>query len=293
MIRALFFSCSLFSLLQAEQKVVLISGGTGGIGREMVKTFQEGGWKVWCGYRDSLPEELQLENVQGIPLDVTNENCVRQAVQTVLAKDGKIDALINNAGIGLLGAEECVTLAEARHIFEVNFFGALHLIQCVCPQMREQKSGHIINISSTSGVRALPGLGLYAASKFALEGLSESLAATLSPWNIKVSIVEPGSVRNDWAKHAPTGSAPLQDGIYSLLKRKLLDRLLAFAATGQTCEEIAAKIFEIANTEKPDMRYQTSPKLTELVAKKFVDPTGNTLKQEQVNLVKTLLEDPS
>ena len=173
----------------AEQKVVLISGATSGIGLATAKAFQEKGWKVWVGYRKYVPDELKhLENVSFCPLDVTDDRLVRAAIEAILKQDGRIDALINNAGYGLVGPEECVTLEEVQHLFDVNFFGAFRLIQAVLPTMRQQRSGHIINISSGVGIYSLPGLGLYSASKFALEGMSESLAATLSHWNIKVSM---------------------------------------------------------------------------------------------------------
>lgn len=104
----------------AEPKVVLISGATSGIGLATTKAFQEKGWKVWAGYRQHIPHELkQMENVSLCHLDVTDDSLVQAAIETVLKKDGRIDALINNAGYGLIGAEECVTLSEAQHW---NFF---------------------------------------------------------------------------------------------------------------------------------------------------------------------------
>ena len=179
---------------------MLISGATSGIGLATAKAFHEKGWKVWAGFRQQIPEELK-EKVRFCHLDVTDERLVQATVKTILEQEGRIDLLINNAGYGLIGAEECVTIEEAQRLFDVNFFGLLRLTQAVLPAMRQQRSGHIINISSGAGVSGIPGLGLYSASKYALEGLSESLAATLSPWDIKVSIVEPGFVKNQWGRH--------------------------------------------------------------------------------------------
>lgn len=128
------------SSLFADQKVVLISGATSGIGLATAKAFQEKGWKVWAGYRQHVPDELtEMENVSLCHLDVTDDRLVQSAIDTILKKDGRIDALINNAGYGLIGAEECVTLDEAQHLFDVNFFGALRLIQTVLPAMRNDQ----------------------------------------------------------------------------------------------------------------------------------------------------------
>jgi len=132
-------------------------------------------------------------------LDVTDDDLVQMAISNILQEDKRIDALINNAGYGVIGAEECVTIDEAQQLFNVNYFGVLRLTQAVLPTMRQQRAGHIINISSGVGVHSFPGL-IYSASKFALESMSESLAATLSPWNIKVSIVEPGFVKTKWGQ---------------------------------------------------------------------------------------------
>lgn len=273
-----FFSLFLGFLLlcteiNAEQKVVLISGATSGIGLSTAKAFQQRGWKVWAGYREKIPEELNhLQNISFCRLDVTDEKLVREAVEEILKKDGRIDALINNAGYGLIGPEECVTIAEAQHLFDVNFFGALRLIQAVLPTMRQQRSGHILNISSGVGVYSLPGLGLYSASKFALEGLSESLAATLAHWNIKVSIIEPGFVKNNWGKHCVLGSRSCDEEFYKKLTLGICQMLSI--PQGQPSDEVARLLIQIAETEEPNVRYQTDGGMTEWIGEKLTDPTG-------------------
>lgn len=274
----------------AEQKVVLISGSTGGIGIATVKAFEEKGWKVWAGFHRQIPEDLKERcSTRLLYLDVTDEESIQNGVEKILLEDGRIDALINNAGYGVIGAEESISLQEAKELFDVNFFGSLQLIQAVIPTMRLQRSGHIINISSTSGVRAVPGLGLYAASKFALEGISESLAVTLSPWNIQVSIVEPGTVNNDWIQHCLIKTTP-NEPIYNAMTQNLFTKLSLLAKSGQDCNEIGSLIAQIAETQKPAMRYQTSPKVKETVAKKLVDPSGNIMRDEQLAFFKSLTE---
>lgn len=279
----LFVTVGLFAE-QTEQKVVLISGATSGIGLATVKAFQEKGWKVWAGFRQSIPDELKaMENVSLCHLDVTDDSLVQSAIETILKKDKRIDALVNNAGYGLIGVEECITLKEAQQLFDVNFFGCLRLIQAVLPTMRQQQSGHIINISSGVGVHALPGLGLYSASKFALEGLSESLAATLSHWNIKVSVLEPGFVKNDWGKHCVVGSRPCNEEFYKKLNQGICTMLSI--PQGQPSSEVANLIAEIAETTQPYVRYQTSVGMKEWIAEKLVDPTGMTSQQDNLEFI--------
>ncbi|MBS3903129.1 MAG: SDR family oxidoreductase [Anaplasmataceae bacterium] len=271
------------------QKVVLISGATSGIGLETAKAFQKKGWKIWAGFREHIPDELKaLKKIDFCHLDVTNDLLVLSAIEDILKKDGRIDALINCAGYGLIGVEESVTINEAKHLFDVNFFGSLRLIQAVLPTMREQKSGHIINISSGVGVHSLPGLGLYSASKFAIEGLSESLAATLSHWNIKVSIVEPGFVKNDWGTHCVTGSRPCPEEFYKKLNKGISTMLSV--PQGQPCEEVATLLLEIAETDKPLVRYQTNTEMKEWIAEKLADPTGMTSYQDNLEFINSRIE---
>lgn len=288
-LKLLFASLCVASGLCAEQKVVLISGATSGIGLATVKAFQEKGWRVWAGFRQHVPDELKtMKNVSLCHLDVTDDLLVQTAIETILKKDGRLDALINNAGYGLIGVEESVTLKEAQHLFDVNFFGCLRLVQAVLPTMRQQRAGHIINISSGVGIHSLPGLGLYSASKFALEGLSESLAATLSHWNIKVSIVEPGFVKNDWGKHCVVGSRPCNTEFYKKLNQGISAMLSV--SQGQPCGEVAALLVEIAETAQPHVRYQTNTKMKQWIAEKLVDPTGMTSQQDNLEFINRRIE---
>jgi NAD(P)-dependent dehydrogenase (short-subunit alcohol dehydrogenase family) len=275
--------------LFAQQKVVLISGATSGIGLATTTAFHEKGWKVWAGCRQRIPEELkEMKNVRLCPLDVTNDRQIQATVEAILKEDGRIDALINNAGYGLIGAEECVTIDEAQHLFDVNFFGALRLIQGVLPVMRQQKTGNILNISSGAGVHPLPGLGLYCASKFALEGLTESLAASLSPWNIKVSIIEPGFVKNNWGKHCMIGSRACHEEIYKKLTIAMCNMLAV--PRGQPCQEVAALLVQIAETPQPDLRYQTTIDMKQYIAETLIDPTGNKTLEQNINFLNKMIK---
>jgi NAD(P)-dependent dehydrogenase (short-subunit alcohol dehydrogenase family) len=279
----LFLTFNLF----AEQKVVLISGASSGIGLAAAKAFQEKGWKVWAGYRQTAPDELkQMPNVKLVPLDVTSDSSVNSALEVLLNEDGRVDALINNAGYGLIGAEECVTIQEAKEQFEVNFFGPLRLMQATLPAMRKQSSGHIICISSGVGVHSYPGLGLYSASKFALESLTESLAATASPWNIKVSLVEPGFVYNNWGTHCKVGSRECPEAFYQKLTKGICGMLST--PRGQPCQEVADLIVQIAENPQPDMRYQTNEGMKGYIAERLVDPTGNKARDGNLKFVRRM-----
>lgn len=269
--------------LNAE-KVVLISGSTGGIGEATVCAFQKEGWSVWAGYRSHIPDSFRDQNnIHPIYLDVRDPESINSSIKEIIKAEGKIDVLINNAGYGILGSDELIAPEEIEKLFEVNFFGALRLIQQVAPFMKKEHSGHIINISSTSGVRAVPGLGAYAASKFALEGLSEALAVTLSPWNIHVVVVEPGTVKNDWASHCQSD--------HSKLAANLLQKLTTLAKNGQEPRDIASLLLRIANDPHPDMRYQTSPQVQTTLKEKLVDLSGNAMREKQTTFFHSLMND--
>jgi NAD(P)-dependent dehydrogenase (short-subunit alcohol dehydrogenase family) len=181
----------------------LITGVSSGFGRALAERLLERGERVAGTFRNEAGRAAFDEQVPGrsfgVLLDVTDEAGVRRAVAEVERRTSGIDVLINNAGYGFEGAVEEATLAQVRAQFEVNVFGAVSVIQAVLPGMRRRRAGHIVNITSMGGLTAFPGVGIYNASKFALEGISEALAKEVAPLGIKVTIVEPGSFRTDWA----------------------------------------------------------------------------------------------
>jgi NAD(P)-dependent dehydrogenase (short-subunit alcohol dehydrogenase family) len=181
----------------------LITGVSSGFGRALAEAVLAKGNTVAGTLRNQAAkadfEKLAPGKAIGILLDVTDEASVRRGVAEAEKKTGGIDVLVNNAGYGLEGAVEEVTLDQIRAQFEVNVFGAVSVIQAALPAMRKHRSGHIINITSMGGLTAFPGVGIYNGSKFALEGISEALAKEVKPLGIKVTIVAPGSFRTDWA----------------------------------------------------------------------------------------------
>jgi NAD(P)-dependent dehydrogenase (short-subunit alcohol dehydrogenase family) len=181
------------------QRVALVTGASSGIGEATALELLQRGFVVYGGAR-------RVERMQGIAdrggrileLDVTDDDSMRAAVDTILAEQGRVDVLVNNAGYGSYGALEDVPIDEARRQFEVNVFGLARLTQLVLPGMRERRSGTIVNISSIGGKIYEPLGSWYHATKFAVEGLSDSLRVELQPHGIDVVIIEPGAIRTEW-----------------------------------------------------------------------------------------------
>jgi len=180
-----------------------ITGVSTGFGRALAERVLEKGHRVIGTVRKEAAkrefEAIAPGRSEAVILDVTDEKAVHRVVTEIADKTGGIDVLVNNAGYGLEGAVEEVTLNQVRAQFEVNVFGAVSMMQAVLPHMRRRRSGHIVNISSMGGLTAFPGVGIYNGSKYALVGISEALAKEVKPLGIKVTVVEPGSFRTDWA----------------------------------------------------------------------------------------------
>ncbi|PSL23361.1 oxidoreductase [Chitinophaga ginsengisoli] len=184
-----------------KTKVWFITGASRGFGLEIAKAALANGDKVVATVR-SQPEKLQRvlnnDNLYVVLLDVTNEDQARQAARQAVERFGRIDVLVNNAGFGLLGAVEEASDEEVRQSFDTNVFGLLHVTRAILPYFRAQHSGHVINLSSVVGLTATAGWGLYAATKFAVEGINEALAVELKPLGIHVTAVEPGFFRTNF-----------------------------------------------------------------------------------------------
>jgi NAD(P)-dependent dehydrogenase (short-subunit alcohol dehydrogenase family) len=186
-----------------EKPVWFITGCSTGFGRELAKILLARGYRVVATARDPNKIDDLVKghggNALAVALDVEKQPEIEAAVEAAKRKFGRIDVLVNNAGYGYLAAIEEGDDADIRSVFETNVFGLAALIRAVLPIMRHQKSGAIVNISSMGGFIGFPGSGYYAATKFAVEGLSESLSKEVAPFGIKVLIVEPGPFRTDWA----------------------------------------------------------------------------------------------
>ena len=192
------------------EKVWLITGCSTGFGRELAIHILSKGYLAAVAARNTDDVKDIIAGKEGravaIKLDVTKPDEIKAAIKKTKDTFGRIDVLVNNAGIGYFGAVEESEDAAIRNMFEINFFGLVKMIQETLPVMREQKSGHIVNISSIGGLVGFPGVGFYNATKFAVDGLSESLAKETAPLGIKVMIVAPSGFRTDWAGRSANNS---------------------------------------------------------------------------------------
>jgi len=187
----------------SEVKTLLITGVSSGFGRALAQLALSRGYRVIGTVRSAAAkhdfEQLHADNACALELDVTDFTALDAAIAGIEASQGPIDVLVNNAGYGHEGIMEESSLEEMRHQFDVNVFGAVAMIKALLPFMRERRRGHILNITSMGGFITLPGISYYCGSKFALQGISETLSQELAPFNIHVTAVMPGSFRTDWA----------------------------------------------------------------------------------------------
>ena len=189
--------------MNEDKKIWFITGSNSGFGRSLTEAVLAKGDKVVATTRH--PEQIkdlvkQYPNkVKAVNLDITKANEINSAIDTALSTFGRVDVLVNNAGFGTLGAVEEIEDEQVRKQFEVNCFGTLNLTKALLPHFRNRGSGHILNVSSVGGFTSFPGTGIYSATKFAIEGYSEALAKEIAPLGIKLTLVEPGAFRTEFA----------------------------------------------------------------------------------------------
>lgn len=240
-------------------KVALVTGASSGIGKATVEQLLKDGYTVYAAARrvDKL-KELEIKGSRTLELDVTQDASMQMAVTQMVREAGRIDVLINNAGYGSYGALEDVPLEEAKRQFEVNVFGLARLTQLVLPLMRQQKAGKIINISSIGGKIYEPLGAWYHATKFAVEGLSDSLRLELKPFGIDVIIVEPGPIKTEWGTIAT--DTLLQTSGQTAYANAAKERasVLAFAnedGIASLPEVVAKAISRVLKSKRPKTRY--------------------------------------
>jgi len=191
-----------------NSKVVVITGVSSGIGRVAAQKFAEKGCTVFGTVR-SIGRSTGVAGVELVEMDVRDEASVQRAIQSIADSKGRIDVLVNNAGMSMLGAVEEAAINEATSLFDTNVFGALRTIKAVLPHMRTQRQGRIVNVSSVLGFLPAPYMGLYAASKHAVEGLSESLDHEVRQFGIRVALVEPAYTRTNLEANSPRAKATI------------------------------------------------------------------------------------
>lgn len=239
-------------------KIIFITGVSSGFGRDlMVEAAKSGHTVIGTVRNENQIDEINnihKDKTFGYVMDVNDHQKVREVIDEIIKKFNKIDVAINNAGYGLMGAVEETSMEEARQQMETNFFGALAVTQAVLPHFRQQKSGHLIQFSSIAGLAGSPGLGLYNASKHALEGMSEALYFEMLPLGIKVTIVEPGPFRTNWAgRSMKFTKESIVD--YKDTSGKLRETITGYSGNQPGDPVRAAKaVLHIINQAKPPLR---------------------------------------
>jgi NAD(P)-dependent dehydrogenase (short-subunit alcohol dehydrogenase family) len=246
-----------------NQKVAIVTGSSTGIGYETSIALARGGFITYATMRNlskaegiksvATKESLRLHVTQ---LDVTDDLSVKNAVQSILYKEGRIDVLVNNAGYVLSGAFEDLAIDEIKAQYETNVFGLIRTTQAVLPIMRKQKSGIIVNISSGAGRFGYPGHSAYISTKFAVEGLSESVSYELQPFGIKVVIVEPGVIRTNIvntmvvARKSQDPNSP-----YSQIMQKMANSFEGLMKNSSSPDLVANVVLNAVKHENPNLRY--------------------------------------
>ena len=235
-----------------NQRVVLISGASSGVGQSTARLFSQRGYEVFATSRNPA-SAANIAGVEMLPLDVRADDSVRVCVETVVTRRGRLDVLINNAGYELAGALEELSLEEAKAQFETNFFGVVRMVNAVLPLMRRQKRGYLINVSSLAGLAAIPFLGIYSASKFALEGYTEALRHEVAPFNIQVSMTEAGFLRTPMMNNRQVGAHRMTE--YDPWYQRALNAIRASEENAPGPEVVANTLLEIVSSERPRLRY--------------------------------------
>ena len=234
-------------------KVVLITGGSSGIGKSIGEYLHHKGFVVYGTSRD--PERIQNSVFPLLALDVRNVDSIQAAVAKIIADSGRLDIVINNAGVGITGPLEEIPTEEIKNNFETNFFGPIEVMKAVLPQMRAQKSGLIINVTSIAGYMGLPYRSVYSASKGALELITEALRMEVKSFGIKIANVAPGDFATNIASgrfHAPL----IMDSAYQIPYGNTLKMMDEHVDSGSNPNEMAEVVYRIIETKEPRIHYK-------------------------------------
>ena len=246
-----------------QKKIALVTGSSSGIGYETALLLARNGFHTYATMRnteksESLRKIAEKEKlpIRFVQLDVDDDDSVDKAIGEIEKELGKIDVLINNAGYGLVGGFEDLALDEIRQQFETNLFGVIRVIQRVLPGMRTRRNGIIVNISSGAGIVGFPCMSGYVSTKFALEGLSESIAHELLPFGIKVIIIEPGVIKTDFVRNSVTSKRALNESsAYFDILGKIRENLILMQEHATSPADVAKIIFDAINHREPNLRY--------------------------------------
>lgn len=237
-----------------QKQVVLITGGSSGIGKSIGLFLKEKGFHVYGTTRD-LSRQKDFSSFQLVSLDVRDTDSISTAIQNIVAEHGRIDVLINNAGVGIAGPMEEIPRGEMQNHFEVNLFGPVEMIRAVLPHMRKQGQGLIINITSIAAYMGLPYRGIYSASKAALEIITESLRMEVKNFGIQMTNIAPGDFATNIASgryHAPV----LADSPYKDSYEKTLELMNEHVDSGKDPGLVARKVYQIISDNNPKVHYK-------------------------------------
>lgn len=255
------------------QRTWLITGASRGFGAEIAKAVLAAGDRLIATARNQadLQQFATNKNVLVLSMDVTDETQVKAAIATSLEEFGQIDVLVNNAGFGLLGAVEECSAEEVESVYRTNVFGLLNVTRAVLPSMRQNRSGHIINLSSIGGYRSYPGWGVYGSTKFAVEGITEALHYELAPLGIHATVVEPGFFRTNFLDGSSLRQSRIQIPDYAETVGKTRDGAVEhnYKQPGDPIK-LAQAILEIVNTDEPPLRLPLGTDTLQAIAKKNV-----------------------
>ena len=239
-------------------QTILVTGASSGIGQATAQLLAERGFKVFGTARK--PAAAKQGTFTMVALDVRSDDSVRACIEQVSAQGGRLDVLVNNAGFAVTGAAEETSLEEAKAQFETNFFGVVRMVNAVLPTMRAAGTGKIVNISSLAGNTAIPFSGFYSASKFALEGYSESLWHELRPFGINVSLVEPEFVNSPIGEASPGAAHPLP--AYDARRQRMMTAFGKALAAGIPAGQVAQTVLAIVQRPSPALRYRVGSQAT-------------------------------
>lgn len=236
-----------------KRKVIFITGTSSGIGRSCAAFLSKAGYTVYGTSRKKIQEPSPL--YQTLEMDVTVQDSVQETVDYILAREKRIDVVINNAGMGIAGSVEDGSAKEIMLQMETNFFGLIYVCKSVLPILRSQRSGLIINISSVGGIAGLPFQGYYSASKFALEGISEALRYELKEFNVGVVIVEPGDMRTGFTVNRIISAGADESSAYHRQFARTLDKIVDDENHGADPLKVARCVHKIIKSKSPRFRY--------------------------------------
>lgn len=246
-----------------NQRVAIVTGSSSGIGLDTSITLAQNGFLTYATMRNldksSIIEtaaEKEKIPIRVVELDVTDDRSVNDAIQRIVSEIGKIDVLVNNAGYGLVGAFEDLSMEEIKSQYETNVFGLMRVTQKVLPIMRKQESGIIVNVSSGAGIFGYPGGSAYVSTKFAVEGLTESISYELESFGIKVVLIEPGFIRTNFAnamilaKKAQDPNSP-----YSAMMQTIQSNSGEMAKNASPVDSVSSAILKAVTSTRPNLRY--------------------------------------